>query len=171
MLAPLKENHFPLHGGEGRTAPMDGKARHPADKRHHGGKLPQNTTENASPISQHWEKQRKPQANGMPSRLPWQSTWKPIPGAAPSAGKWRPSECGIRGKNKFVCMGRGARNSDGYGFNLQRIWNSHVSTCKKAISGMKGGTHNGTCILPERTRYVERRRKTCCMDIQARLYP
>lgn len=110
-----------------------------------------NITENAPPISRHWEKQKKPQANGMPSRLPWQSTWKPIPGAAPSAGKWRPSECGIRGKNKFVCMGRGARNSGGYGFNLQRIWNSHVSTCKKAISGMKGGTHNGTRILPQWT--------------------
>lgn len=58
-----------------------------------------NITENAPPISQHWEKQRKPEVNGMPSRLPWQSTWKPIPGAAPSAGKWRPSECGIRGIN------------------------------------------------------------------------
>ena len=90
-----------------------------------------NTTENAPPISRRWEKQKKPQANGMPSRLPWQSTWKPIPGAAPSAGKWRLSECGIRGKNKVACMGRGARNSGGYGFNLQRIRNFHASACKK----------------------------------------
>ena len=65
-----------------------------------------NTTESAPPISRHWEKQRKPEANGTQNSLRWQSTWKLIPGAAPSAGKWRRSECGICGKNKFADMRR-----------------------------------------------------------------